>query len=189
MVRCHLEHPTSLPDTDLRPMAKQLFATVNGADGEIVLERATPHAPWSIAGEGTADLVRSGPSQFSLVRNGKSHRVLVLKEDRENNTVRMRIGGSTYTVKLQDEQSRLMKTLGLEKATVKVREIKAPMPGLVLNILVKPGDAVKKNDPVLVLEAMKMENVIRAPGDAVVSAVPAVQGKAVEKGQLLISFS
>ncbi|MEX1131932.1 MAG: acetyl-CoA carboxylase biotin carboxyl carrier protein subunit, partial [Flavobacteriales bacterium] len=62
-------------------------------------------------------------------------------------------------------------------------------PGLVLNILVKAGDAVKKNDPVLVLEAMKMENVIRAPGDAVVSAVPAVQGKAVEKGQLLISFS
>lgn len=170
-------------------MAKQLFATVNGADGEIVLERATPHAPWSIAGEGQADLVRTGPSQFSLVRNGKSHRILVLKEDRENNTVRMRIGGSTYTVKLGDEQSRLMKTLGLEKAALKVREIKAPMPGLVLNILVKPGDAVKKNDPVLVLEAMKMENVIRAPGDAVVSAVPAVQGKAVEKGQLLISFS
>jgi biotin carboxyl carrier protein len=169
-------------------MAKQQFATVNGADEEIVLERATPHAPWSIAGEGPADLVRTGPSQFSLVRSGKSHRILVLKEDRENNTVRMRIGGSTYTVKLEDEQSRLMKTLGLEKTALKVREIKAPMPGLVLNILVRPGDAVKKNDPVLVLEAMKMENVIRAPGDAVVSAVPAVQGKAVEKGQLLISF-
>lgn len=169
-------------------MAKQLFTHVNGTEKEIVLERKTPHAPWRIAGEGPADLVRTGPSQFSLVRNGKSHRVLVLKEDRENKTIRMRIGGSTYTVQLEDEQDRLIKTLGLEKATVKVREIKAPMPGLVLSILVKPGDTVKKNDPILVLEAMKMENVIKAPGDAVVSAVQAVQGKAVEKGHLLVSF-
>ena len=63
------------------------------------------------------------------------------------------------------------------------------MPGLVLNILVKPGDAVKKNDPVLVLEAMKMENMIKAPGDAVVGAIAAETGKAVEKGQLLVSFA
>lgn len=169
-------------------MAKQRYAKVNGSEQEIVLERATPHAPWSLPGENPADLVRTGPGQFSVVRNGRSYRVLVLKEDRENNTARLRIGGATYTVHLQDEQSRLMKTLGLEKAAVKVREIKAPMPGLVLNILVKPGDAVKKNDPILVLEAMKMENVIKAPGDAVVSAVPAEKGKAVEKGQMLVSF-
>ncbi len=167
-------------------MAK-LFATVN-TSAEQVLERRTPNAPWTFAGEGPLDLVRSGPSSFNLVRNGRSHRVLVLKEDRENGTVRMRIGGRTYTVKLEDEQSRLMRSLGLDKSAVKVKEIKAPMPGLVLNILVKPGDAVKKNDPVLVLEAMKMENVIKAPGDAVVSAVPAEKGRAVEKGQLLVSF-
>jgi biotin carboxyl carrier protein len=54
---------------------------------------------------------------------------------------------------------------------------------------VKPGDAVKKNDPVLVLEAMKMENVIKAPGDAVVATVPAEKGKAVEKGHLLVTFA
>jgi biotin carboxyl carrier protein len=168
-------------------MAK-LFAHVNTAAEDIVLERSTPNAPWTFAGEGPLDLVRSGPSSFNLVRNGRSHRVLVLKEDRENGTVRMRIGGRTYTVRLEDEQSRLMTTLGLDKTAVKVKEIKAPMPGLVLNILVKPGDAVKKNDPILVLEAMKMENVIKAPGDAVVSAIVAEKGKAVEKGQLLVSF-
>jgi biotin carboxyl carrier protein len=169
-------------------MAK-LFATINAASDELVLERAAPSAPWSFSGEPALDLVRTGSSTFSLVRNGRSHRVLVLKEDRENNTVRMRIGGHTYTVKLQDEQSRLMRTLGLDKTTQKVREIKAPMPGLVLNILVKPGDAVKKNDPLLILEAMKMENLIKAPGDAVVATVPAEKGKAVEKGQLLVTFA
>ncbi|MFN6117364.1 MAG: biotin/lipoyl-containing protein [Flavobacteriales bacterium] len=169
-------------------MAK-LFATVNASSDEIVLERTNPNAPWTLPGGAPLDLVRTGPSTFSLVHNGRSHRVLVLKEDRENNTVRMRIGGHTYTVKLQDEQSRLMRTLGLDKTSQRVTDSKAPMPGLVLNILVKPGDAVKKNDPVLVLEAMKMENVIKAPGDAVVATVPAEKGKAVEKGHLLVTFA
>lgn len=168
-------------------MAK-LYATVNAKEDAIVLERTSPTAPWVPAGEGSTDLVRTGPSTFSLVRNGRSHHVLVLKEDKENGTVRLRIGAHTYTVQLQDDRSRLMQTLGLDKAATKVKEIKAPMPGMVLNILVKPGDAVKKNDPILVLEAMKMENMIKAPGDATVSAVHAAQGKAVEKGQLLVSF-
>ena len=168
-------------------MAK-LYATINSAEGPLELERKTPSAPWSLTGEAAPDLVRTGPSSYSLVHNGRSYRVLVLKEDRENNTVRLRIGSGTYTVQLQDEQSRMMHTLGFDKAVKKVREIKAPMPGLVLNIMVKPGDVLKKNDPVLVLEAMKMENLIKAPGDAVVSSVQAVQGKAVEKGQILVSF-
>lgn len=172
-----------------RPMPARLFATIRNADGEIELERTTPSSPWTLKGSPAADLVRTGPSQYSVVMNGRSHRVLVLKEDRENNTVRLRIGSSTYTVQLQDDRSRLMQTLGLDKALKKAGDLKAPMPGLVLNILVKPGDAVKKNDPVLVLEAMKMENVIKAPGDAVVKSVIAEKGKPVEKGQLLIAFA
>lgn len=168
-------------------MAK-LYATINSADVSLELERKTPSAPWALTGEGAPDLIKTGPSSYSLVHKGRSYRVLVLKEDRENNTVRLRIGSGTYTVQLEDEQSRMMHTLGMDKAVKKVREIKAPMPGLVLNVLVKPGDAVKKNDPVLVLEAMKMENVIKAPGDAVVSSIQTEKGKAVEKGQLLVSF-
>lgn len=168
-------------------MAK-LYATVNSAEGAITLERASPSAPWTPTGETAVDLVRTGASTFSLVRKGRSHRVLVLKEDKENGTVRLRIGANTYTVQVQDDRSRLMQTLGLDKAALKVKEIKAPMPGMVLNILVKPGDAVRKNDPILVLEAMKMENMIKAPGDAIVVAIHAVKGKPVEKGQLLVSF-
>ena len=170
-------------------MPARLFATIRSAEGEVVLERATPSAPWTLQGGPAADLVRTGPSQYSVLINGRSHRVLVLKEDRENNTVRLRIGSGTYTVQLEDDRSRLMHTLGLDKVSKKAGDLKAPMPGLVLNILVQPGDHVKKNDPVLVLEAMKMENVIKAPGDAVVKSVVAEKGKPVEKGQLLISFA
>jgi biotin carboxyl carrier protein len=168
-------------------MAK-LFATVNSAEGAIELERPTPSAPWALAGGDPPELVRTGPATYTLVYKGRSHRVLVLKEDAENNTVRLRIGTGTYTVRLQDDRGRMLRSLGLDKATQKVREIKAPMPGLVINVLVQPGDAVKKNDPVLVLEAMKMENVIKSPGEGVVSKIHAEKSRAVEKGQLLVSF-
>lgn len=169
-------------------MAK-LFASITGTQEDVVLERATPNAPWELKGGAHADISRIGPAQFSVVIGGRSHRVLVLKEDKESRTVRLRIGARTCTVKLEEEQDRLMQTLGLDKAARKAGDLKAPMPGLVLNVLVKPGDAVKKNEPVLVLEAMKMENVIKAPGDGVVKAVPAEKGKPVEKGQLLVQFS
>lgn len=167
-------------------MAK-LFAAISGTGTELILERATPAGAWSLTGT-DADVVRTGPAQFSVLVNGQSHRVLVLKEDKENRIVRLRVGARTCTVKLEEEQDRLMQTLGLDKAARKAGDLKAPMPGLVLNVLVKPGDRVKKNDPVLVLEAMKMENVIKAPADAEVTAVPAEKGKPVEKGQLLIRF-
>jgi biotin carboxyl carrier protein len=172
----------------LRPPMAKLFAQVTGVPGEIVLVRTSPFAPWTLEGAGAADVLATGRGQFSVVLDGRSHRVLVQKVDREQGVARMRIGGRTYVVRLQDEQARLMKTLGLDKAAAKAREVKAPMPGLVLNVLVKPGDAVKKNDPVLVLEAMKMENVIRAPGDGVVKGVPAEKGRPVEKGQPLVLF-
>ena len=63
-----------------------------------------------------------------------------------------------------------------------------PMPGMVLNVLVKEGDAVKKGDELLVLEAMKMENNIKAPGDGIVSEISVKSGDKVEKNQILIRF-
>jgi len=169
-------------------MAK-LFVNISGAKEELVLERATPSAPWAPSGAQATDLVRLGPGRFSVLINGRSHSVLVLKEDRESKTVRLRIGARTCTVRIEEEQDRLLNTLGVNRAAQKAGDLKAPMPGLVLKILVKPGDQVKKNEPVLVLEAMKMENVIKATADAEVKAVLAEKGKAVEKGQPLIQFA
>jgi biotin carboxyl carrier protein len=62
------------------------------------------------------------------------------------------------------------------------------MPGLVIKLLAEPGTKVQKGDPLLILEAMKMENVIKAIGDATVKSVGVTQGEAVEKGHLLIEF-
>ncbi|MEO8734509.1 MAG: biotin/lipoyl-containing protein [Flavobacteriales bacterium] len=170
-------------------MSAKLFATVNTGHVALVLERPTPSASWELPGNDRADLVRSGPGMYSLVRNGRSFNVLVLKEDLETGVVRLRIGSHVHTVRFEDERSRLMQVLGMDKTAQKVvRELKAPMPGLVLKLLVKEGDVVKKNDPLLVLEAMKMENVIKSPGDATVKQVHVAERTAVEKGQLLLSF-
>lgn len=169
-------------------MCAKLFATVNAAKKSVELECPKPGAAWQI-GKATADVRQTGPGLYSVMHNGRSHNVLVQKEDMENGTVRMRIGGGTYTVAMEDERSRLVQLLGLDKVKGAVlKELKAPMPGLVLKVLVKEGDTVKKNDPLLILEAMKMENVIKCTADAVVKKVHAQERSAVEKGQLLLSF-
>lgn len=170
-------------------MATKLHAIVSSAPEPVELERTTPAAPWQLAGRTPPDLVKTGPGMYSLVQDGQTYKALVLKHDAEAGTVRVRIGAHCYTVRLQDERVRLMKMLGIDrKATAMARELKAPMPGLVLSVLVKDGDAVKKNDPLLVLEAMKMENVIKSAGDGIVKKVHAQEHATVEKGQLLISF-
>ena len=73
--------------------------------------------------------------------------------------------------------------------TAKVSEIKAPMPGLVLRILAGEGEEVKKGGNLLVLEAMKMENIIKAPADVIIKSVKVKDGDKVEKNQVMMIFS
>ncbi|MCE3258805.1 MAG: acetyl-CoA carboxylase biotin carboxyl carrier protein subunit, partial [Bacteroidetes bacterium] len=94
-----------------------------------------------------------------------------------------------FNLQLKDKYDELLHTLGLDNlATKKVSEIKAPMPGMVLNVLVGEGTAVKKGDALIILEAMKMENILKSPADGIVKKVIATKGNAVEKNQVLIQF-
>ena len=83
----------------------------------------------------------------------------------------------------------LIKSMGIERGRTKVvNAIKAPMPGLILEINVSVGQEVKENDPLLILEAMKMENCFLSPRDGIIKSIAVEKGNAVEKGQLLIEF-
>jgi biotin carboxyl carrier protein len=62
------------------------------------------------------------------------------------------------------------------------------MPGLILSVAVAEGQEVKKGDPLLILEAMKMENVIKAPADATVKVIKVRKGDSVDKNQVLVLF-
>lgn len=120
----------------------------------------------------------------------KSYNVEIVEQDKENKTVAVKVNGRLYTVSIADQYDLLLQQLGLDNLqTNKVKEIKAPMPGLVLSVLVVPGQEVKKGDNLLVLEAMKMENIIKSSTDGVVKSVQIVQGDKVEKNAILLQFS
>lgn len=97
--------------------------------------------------------------------------------------------GRRYDIGVLDERTQHIRSLvGPGQAHAGPALLKAPMPGLVVRILVSPGQEVAPGDGLLVLEAMKMENELKAPGAAVIDRVEVAAGQAVEKGAPLISF-
>ena len=97
--------------------------------------------------------------------------------------------GAQYRVEVMDERTRHIRSLTSGPARQDgAAQLKAPMPGLVVRILVEPGQAVEPGQGLVVLEAMKMENELKARSGAKIRAVPVAAGQAVEKGQILVEF-
>jgi biotin carboxyl carrier protein len=113
----------------------------------------------------------------------------LLEINRAEKTVILSLNGKSVSVTLKEPLDDLLHSMGLDKlTTAKVTHVKAPMPGLVLNVLVEAGQEVKKGDKLLVLEAMKMENIIKAAGDGKVARIAVNKGQAVDKNQTLVEF-
>jgi len=99
------------------------------------------------------------------------------------------IHGELYTVMVQDERAfRLAKERGASFESSGDAVIKSPMPGLIIDVMVKEGQRVEKGAKVVVLESMKMENELRAPKDGVVTHISTEAGASVEKGQALVTI-
>lgn len=141
----------------------------------------TPFA-WDIAE------VKNG--SFHVIKDSKSYTVEVIKADPAEKSFLVSVNGNKYQLQVKDKYDELLKSLGLDNMNAsKVNEIKAPMPGLVLDLRVAEGDKVQKGDPVLVLEAMKMENIIKSPTDGIIKKINVKKGVAVEKNQVLVYFA
>ncbi len=135
------------------------------------------------------DLLEIEDGKFHILQNNQSVEARVLEADYSEKTFKIKINQNTYQVSLKDKFDLLVEQLGFSNMTAKkINNIKAPMPGLVLDIMVNVGDKVAKGDSVLILEAMKMENVIKAEGDAVIKSISIEKGTAVEKNQILVEF-
>jgi biotin carboxyl carrier protein len=131
------------------------------------------------------DIVRSGlPELYSVLFGGQSHEMLIMS-DRFNYTVTIRSG--QFQVQVQDERSRRLNQ-ARKMPTLPEGElaITAPIPGLVVKTLVKPGDQVEEGQPLVILEAMKMENEIRSVRSGVVRSIVASPGQRVEQNAVLI---
>lgn len=135
------------------------------------------------------DIAPMGDGRYHILRDNISYHAEILHANYHAKTFTIKVNGSVYEVQLADQFDQLVNRLGLAAASRhKVREIRAPMPGLVLDIYVEVGQEVHKGGPLLILEAMKMENLIKSPGDATVKAIRVAKGDAVEKNFLLIEM-
>lgn len=137
----------------------------------------------------SAEIIPAHQFEYFIKYNNHSYNILILKANREEKTLTLKINGKRATIIIKDKFDLLLQQLGMDKLSHKKTEnIKAPMPGMVLNVLVSEGQSVKKGDTLLILEAMKMENALKAPHDGVVKKVAVNKGTAVEKNQLLIEL-
>jgi acetyl/propionyl-CoA carboxylase alpha subunit len=136
------------------------------------------------------DMTTVQDGYFHILLNHKSYRAEVVETDIEARRFVVKINGRHYPVILKDKFDLLLEKMGMNtNAGARVKHVNAPMPGLIIQLKVKNGDVVKAGDTLLILEAMKMENIIRAPGDATVKTVKVSMGEGVEKNQVLIEFN
>ncbi len=155
---------------------------------EVELEKGTTHTG-KVNGEKFELDILKDEERFHVLRNNKSYNVDVIEANYAEKSFELMVNGTPYTYEAKDRFDLLLKELGMENlASVAANDLKAPMPGLVLKVQVRPGQTVKKGDALLVLEAMKMENVLKATGEATIKTIKAEIGKAVEKNQVLIEF-
>jgi biotin carboxyl carrier protein len=126
---------------------------------------------------------------ISVLYNGKSYTAMVENIDTKKKELTLRIDGQTHKIAIKEPIDQLLTSMGLDlKAMQKIEPVKAPMPGMILKILVEPGQQINKGDGMLILEAMKMENVLKASGPATVKAIKVTERTAVEKGAVLIEL-
>lgn len=134
------------------------------------------------------DIVSKNDS-LHLLDNNRSIEAQLIDICLNDKLVRLKIDGKHFSVKIEDELDELVDQLGFKsEANLVIKDINAPMPGLVLEILVNEGDHIEKDSQLLILEAMKMENVIKSPSDGIVKKIKVSKGDAVEKNQFLISL-
>ena len=137
----------------------------------------------------TADVQELNASAYHVINNLQSYNVEVVSFNAAEKTAEIKVNNNTYKVTAKDQFDILLDKLGLSSLNAaKVSEIKAPMPGMVLKVFVNEGMEIKKGDNLFVLEAMKMENIIKAPADVTVKNVKIKPGDKVEKGQVLMMF-
>ncbi len=152
---------------------------VVGEEGEVVIDGHRRQA--SLA-------ATSPPDGHSLILDGASFHVLARPGSRGQWDID--INGRTVRAEVLDErQARVRQLSAAATGAAGTPALKAPMPGLVVQVAVQEGGVVEQGVTVLIVEAMKMENELRAAGTATVKRILVEPGEAVEKGQVLVEYA
>lgn len=133
--------------------------------------------------------IKIAANKYHILKDDKSYLVEVVEADYTTKSFQLKVNNQLINLTAEDKFDMLLNKLGMDKlADVGALDLKAPMPGLVLSIAVAVGDEIQKDDALVILEAMKMENVLKATSEGKVKSIAVKQGEAVEKNQILIEF-
>jgi biotin carboxyl carrier protein len=126
---------------------------------------------------------------FKLLYRGETFLGELIDNQSENNYLKIKINHRVIEVRKKGELDDLIAALGLDKPKIKkLKELQAPMPGRILSLFVQVGQELQPGDDILSLEAMKMENILKAEGTGIVKQLFVQSGQVVDKGSVLIEF-
>jgi len=135
------------------------------------------------------DAIKISENSYHLLHNNKSYHSEIISSNFNSKSYEVKINNNSYHISILNDLDMLIKDMGFSIGTAKhIDLIKAPMPGLILEINVTKGQTVKENDALLILEAMKMENVLISPREGIIKSIAVKKGDPVDKGALLIEF-
>ena len=135
------------------------------------------------------DIEKMDGRTWHILKDHKSYYVQWVERSEDGKTFMLKINGQLLKLNAKDHYDLLLEQMGMSAAnTAKATKLKAPMPGKVLDVMVQPGQTVAKGEGLLILEAMKMENMLKAEQDGTVKSVNVSVGDAVEKNNVLIDF-
>ena len=152
---------------------------VEERDGEIIIDKKTT----------MSEFAEIKPGRFHIIHNHRSYEAEIMEMDQNRHAMTLKINDQEYQISIEDSLDKTIKSLGLRERNIPILpNVCAPMPGFIHEVVVKEGDQVKKDQVLLVLKAMKMENIIYSSREGVITNIPVKQGESVEKGQILIQF-
>lgn len=135
------------------------------------------------------DVLQVKEGQMHFIYQNRSYNAEIVSENAADKTMTIKVNGKLCHISMEDQFDILLKEMGMNGTIGKTAlETKAPMPGLVLSVNVVVGQEIKKGDSLLVLEAMKMENMLKSTTDGVIKKIYVGKGDKVEKNQVLIEF-
>ncbi len=137
----------------------------------------------------TLDSIAIDPTTQHVIKEQRTYTTRIVHADYLQKKYTITVNGNTYEVVIADPLDQLIHQMGFSNSTTQqINTVVAPMPGLLLDIQVSVGQEVQQDDHLLVLEAMKMENILTAPRNGVIKSIEVAVGATVDKGQLLIEF-
>jgi biotin carboxyl carrier protein len=135
------------------------------------------------------DISQLAERRFHLIKDNRCFVAEVIQYDKGTKTFKIKVNGKLIELQVRDQLDLLIEKMGMSEVEgLKINDVKAPMPGLILDIKVKVGQEVELGENILILEAMKMENVIKSPRKGVIKEIKVKQGQSVEKNQILLTF-